>query len=177
MQEHTHQAEMLNVVGEYLQSSLSDEGVRERAGERMKRALLHSFIDDELPGIPPETATPTEAMQSAIMAGYIALVSQVSSVHECEYYFRRYPFRGIPISKGDHLRNCCEIYFDRIVQFRDRLKALLNACKKLQPDHDWRISSYLKTFDRTFASVIRARNHTHHHGRYDDDDINQLALM
>lgn len=173
----TNQAEMMNVVANYLTAQLADGGVRERANERMKRALLHTFLEDDLREIPAEVIAPETARENAVIVGYTALINQVFAVGECANYFRRFPFAGLPISKGDHLRNCCELYFDRIVQFRDRLKALLNSCKKLHPNAPWRTAEFLKLFDKAFTREIRARNHTHHHGRYDDTDIGQLALM
>lgn len=126
--------------------------------------------------LPDEPLTPTEELEAAVMSGFVSVMRMLSSIRECEYYFRRYPFRGLPVSRSDHLRNCCEMLFDRIAQMRDRLKIALNAIKKQQPTKDIAVGSILKAFEKTFRPVLKLRNQVHHHDRFSDLAVSQLEL-
>ena len=53
------------------------------------------------------------------------------NLRQCEFYFRRYPFRGMPVSKADHIRNICEMYFAQFYVMRSRIKTCLNLMSDL----------------------------------------------
>jgi hypothetical protein len=169
--------EMTRVVVVSILRDLEDEQNKERASQRMQRTLLNGFIDKDLPRVSPETLSPQQRCEANIIEGFIGLYTQVETIRECQYYFRRYPFRGLHFSRAKHLTNCCEMYFDRIVQFRDRMKTLLNAIKRAAPQAPVPVARMLRLFDKIFAFEIRNRNHTHHHGRFDTDEIRQLGLI
>jgi hypothetical protein len=164
---------MMNVVGAWMNSGLAAPGVFDRANERARRVLVRHLV--ELPE-PPATEFPPEINgQSAVIEGYLALASLLTSFRDCEHYFRRYPFADKSVSRADHLRNCCEMYCDHFAQFRDRMKATLNAANKLGGTAP--VKNFLKAFDESFPGELRMRNHVHHHGRFDDDAIRQLSMI
>lgn len=111
-----------------------------------------------------------------IVLGYLALCDIADAVKQCEYYFRRYPFRGLPVSRHNHIRNVCEMYFGRFYEFRTRLKEHLNAIQRVTPTTNLTVASYLKEFDREFKQEIRERNLIHHHRRFDDTAIDHVLL-
>jgi hypothetical protein len=92
-------------------------------------------------------------LQHAVVVKYFALHSTLVSLRDCEYYFRRYPFGGLPVQRHDHLRYICEMYFGRFYEFKERSKecfkainATLPAKKKLDP------GSLIKVFDKEVSS-------------------------
>jgi hypothetical protein len=96
---------------------------RERANKSILQTLTRhlGLPAEDLPDI--KVAPEKEAL-GKVFSAYLALASLQHSLTQTEYYFRRFPFSNLPVSRSDHLRNICEMYFDRIEQFRQRLKAL-----------------------------------------------------
>lgn len=114
--------------------------------------------------------------QHAVILGYLGLASTVHSLKDLEFYFRRYPFRGLPVSKHEHLSNVCEMYFSRFYEFRERAKNLLNAVNKVPGNGKINVGYFLKHFDKVYDSEIRERNSVHHRARFDDIQINKVWL-
>jgi hypothetical protein len=117
-------------------------------------------------------------LQHAVITSYYALHSTLTSLRDCEYYFRRYPFRGLPVQKYEHLRYVCEMYFGRFYEFKARIKkcfeainATLPAKRRLDP------GPLIKAFDKEFREEIRERNGVHHHNRFEDVAIDNLFLL
>jgi len=107
---------------------------------------------------------------------YLYLLDTVNSLKDCEFYFRRYPFRGLPVTKHAHLTNVCEMYFGRFYEFRERLKRYFEALKSLVPADSVAIGQFIKLFSREFDAELRERNGVHHHTRFDDVGIDRVFL-
>lgn len=173
------QQTVMRVFGHILSRTFQSDSDRANIANRnitytLYRHLLEGASD--LP-IPQADMNPTLKQQMRVLSGFINLCSMKTTIRTCEYYFKCYPFSGLPISRADHLRNICEMFFDRIVQFRDRLKATLNAIKNCSTSVEIPVGKLIKAFDRTFDSVIRLRNQVHHNERYNDHLIEQLSLI
>lgn len=164
---------MMDLASSKIAKLLDDPVTSERARNSMS-AVLTGAPANPTPEAP--NFTKAELDEGKVFGGYFALISMKISLRECEYYFRRYPFRGMPISKADHFRNVCEMYFDRVVQFRDRAKALMNAIKATPGGENIAIKQFLKAFDKTFDWEIRNRNAVHHHGRFEYDAIEKMSI-
>ena len=48
-------------------------------------------------------------MRRSMVVSYLDLIGSVETLRECDYYFRRYPFKGLPVSRHRHLLNVCEM--------------------------------------------------------------------
>jgi hypothetical protein len=173
----THRAILLNALGVWMKSSMEDRGRNERANKRMLAVMYRHLDLGESLIVPDESLNETEKSEYNVMSSYIRLASMLISIRQCEYYFRRFPFTGLPISRSEYLRNCCEMVFDRIMQLRDNLKIVLNAIKTLEPDTKIPIGSIVKAFNRSFNQIQRLRNQTHHVERFNDDIISQLSML
>ncbi len=114
--------------------------------------------------------------EHAVVRLYLELHDTVNSLRDVEWYFRRYPFAGTPVTRYDHLTHCCELFFGRFYQFRERLKNLFDAVKRAVPSHGLEVGKFIKHFDETFKDEIRARNGVHHHERFDDVAISRVFL-
>lgn len=114
--------------------------------------------------------------QHAVVIQYLGLAQKIHSLKECEYYFRRYPFRGLPVSRQGHITNVCEMYFSRFYEFKDRMKRYFEAIKVIEPDHGLDIGKFIKHFEKIFYEELRTRNGVHHGGRYEDIDIDRIFL-
>lgn len=175
-QEHPHKTELLDRIGSDITSLLEDHGRKERASVRMGRVLfggIHSYEDVPEPS---ETLSAEEQARYRLIEPYLALAQMPSVVGQCEFYFRRYPFSGQNVSRSDHLRNICEMYFDRVIQFRDRLKRMLTICRDDGLLETAEAGRWLKIFDRAFAFEHRSRNQTHHSARFDYTGLSRLGL-
>ncbi len=115
--------------------------------------------------------------EHAVLTSYLELLSTVEALRDVEWYFRRFPFSGTPISRGSHLRYCCEMYFGRFYQFRERLKRLSFSVKDAAPDHGLDFGKFIKLFDKEFEQEIRERHGVHHHEAFDDVAISRIALL
>jgi hypothetical protein len=175
-EKHKHQLLIMEAISTYVKPFLDDERRKDRANRSILQTLTRHLgpTDEALPEI---LSSEREAKESAVVSAYLALASLCGSLSQCEYYFRRYPFKDLPVSHADHLRNVCEMYFDRIEQFRARLKILVNSLKNLTEMGDERYGKLIKTYEKHFKWECRQRNLTHHHRRFEYDAIDQLGLI
>lgn len=152
-------------------------GWREWRRSKIGHAL---HFDDEF--MPPKEmaaefkfSAPVETEHAVIMQ-YLTLLDTVNSLRDVEWYFRRYPFAGTPVTRYDHLTHCCELFFGRFYQFKERLKNLFDAVKRAVPNHGLDVGKFIKLFDKTFDDEIRARNGVHHRERFDEIAISRVFL-
>lgn len=136
------------------------------------------YADDELfPDRPEVFEFPAPIdKQHEIVLQYLGLIEAVDLVKSCEYYFRRYPFRGLPIARHEHIANICEMYFGRFYEFKERLKKFTKAIAVVEPNHGLDFGRLIKQFEREFDSELRARNQVHHHQRFSDLAIEQVYI-
>lgn len=148
---------------------------------RKSRIGYTLHFDDEF--MPPKQISeefhfdPQVDAEHGVVTLYLSLLDTVSSLRDVEWYFRRYPFSGTPVSRYNHLMHCCELYFGRFYQFKEHLKNLFDAVKKAVPDHRLEIGRFIKQFDRNFTDEIRARHGVHHRERFEDIVISRVFLM
>lgn len=114
--------------------------------------------------------------QHALVMKYLYLLQVSHGLKDCEYYFRRYPFRGLPVSRYQHITNVCEMYFSRFYEFKTRLKNYFEALKCVNPNHGLDIGKFIKEYDKVFGSEVRERNSVHHHERFSDIAIDRLFV-
>ncbi len=112
----------------------------------------------------------------AVVMGFLRLADSVGALKECEFYFRRYPFKNLPVQRYRHLVNVCEMYFNRFYEIRERIKAVLNAINAVIAPQKLDVGKFIKTFDSVFDQEIRARHGVHHRERFDDVALNRLFL-
>lgn len=128
--------------------------------------------------LPKEFEFPREiGFQHSIVMQYLALLEAIEALRECEYYFRRYPFYGLPVSRYNHFKNSCEMYFARFYEFRERLKAYLNTLKSIPHGTNLDVGRFVKLYDKDFDAEIRERNQINHHRRFEDLALDRLLLL
>ena len=86
---------------------------------------------------------------------YLGLKQTIESLRECEYYYRRFPFRGLPVTRSNHITNVCEMYFSRCYEFKQRLKEYLNTLKDITHGSFNNVKIFLKTFDEQFEQELK----------------------
>jgi hypothetical protein len=115
--------------------------------------------------------------EHAVVILYMNLKQTVASLRDCEFYFRRYPFRGLPVSRYSHVTTICEMYFYRFYEFKERLKKYFDALSLLIPGRKKEFGNFIKDFDREFNQELRERNNINHHSRFEDIEIDRVLLM
>lgn len=74
---------------------------------------------------------------------------------DCEYYYRRFPFYNLPVSKDAHIRYMCEMFFNRIYEFSERMKRCLNAANVVIAPKKLNVGSVVKSFARDFKTELK----------------------
>ena len=127
--------------------------------------------------VPEEFMFPPDLeKRHAVLIAYLELAEGVGALKDCEFYFRRFPFRGLPLSRKTHLTYACEMFFNRFYEIRSRIKNALNSVNVLIAPRKVDVGAFLKLYDKTFDAELRARNSTHHHDRFADVTIDRLFL-
>ena len=171
------QSELIDAISVWIKALDSYPGFRE--WQRKKVGAVLSLVegfpirDDAFPEEFKFTAQ-IDRQHEAIMA-YLSLAQSFYTLQQCEFYFRRYPFADLPVSKEDHIRNMCEMYFNRFYEFKERLKRCLNAVEATI-EGTINTGPVLKSFAKDFDQELRARNSIHHHERFDDGAIHGIGL-
>ena len=114
--------------------------------------------------------------QHKLVMSFFHLYDSGRVLSQCEYYFRRYPFRDLPVTRDDHARNMCEFYFSSIYIARERLKKVLNLIAKMYKDHGLDIRGTLKSFDTAFEQELGMRHQATHDEPFGDLHIDRLIL-
>ena len=112
--------------------------------------------------------------QRMLIVEYITLNLMIEEIQQCEYYLRRFPFRGLPVDRSSHVTNVCEMYFKKCYQFKDRFKRYLNTLKTQVPDFE--VGPIIRKYSRTFDRELKARNAIHHRERFSDMTIEKVFL-
>lgn len=171
------QSELSDAISVWIKALDSYPGFRQWQQKKVGAVLSLvegiPLIDDEFPEEFKFTAE-IDRQHEAIMA-YLSLASSFHTLQQCEYYFRRYPFTDLPVSKEDHIRNMCEMYFNRFYEFKERLKRCLNAVDRTI-DGTINTGPVLKQFAKEFDQELRTRNSIHHHDRFDDGVIQGIGV-
>lgn len=173
----THRNRMSNAIRIWLIKLDEVEGWRDYKEKQIEHTLGFDgqvFMRSEPIGdfiFPPKLEK-----EHAVITQYLDLIQTIEALKECEFYFRRYPFKRLPVSRHAHIRNICEMYFNRFYEIKSRLKKYFNALKELKPDHSLDIGKFIKLFDSVFDQELRARNRVNHHGRFDDIAIDRVFI-
>ena len=137
--------------------------------EKLSNILFDTTDFDEKGTLPQEIEN-----QRVLIVGYITLNVMIEDIQQCEYYLRRFPFRGLPVDRSSHVTNICEMYFNKCYQFKDRLKKYLNTLKAQVPSLE--VGPVIKIYSRILEQELKARNAIHHKERFSDVTIEKIFL-
>ncbi len=177
--DETAREQMIGAVDSWLKTLDLQQGRKEFQRKKMRRTLLFDepIAKFDNPEYIFKFSSKEEEQRHEIIVRYLELESRILSLKECEYYFRRFPFRGLPVTKYSHLTNVCEMYFSRFYEFKERLKEYFKAVEIVTPNHHLDIGKFIKLFSKTFKSELRERNIIHHHEGFAELSISRLFLM
>ena len=109
--------------------------------------------------------------QYEIVMGYLSLHFTMESFRQCEFYFRRYPFRGLPVTRREHMGNICDMYFFRIYELREKLRGHLVRIEC--PVRE----TILDTYEKYFEQEIGARNFVTHEGSFSNMSLDKVLVL
>lgn len=152
--------------------------------QEWNRQKLHAIlaVDDPWPGDDKiklnhfQLPEPIDREHSVVIS-YYGLLTSLSSLRDCEYYFRRYPFRGLPVSHHDHLRYICEMYFGRFYEFSERIKVASDAVRSAVPSSKIAFGDLVKQFGKRFKPELKERNSVHHNDRFEDIRLDNIGII
>ena len=170
-------AQMMDAIARFITTLDAVPGWRETRVSNLVAAMdLDGILSEPADRMKPIALPPEIDLQHAVVTRYLELYDLALSVKSCEYYFRRFPFNGLPVTRHEHLSNVCELYFSRIYQFKERLKYLVDAVDALVPKHGIQFGPFIKQFAKEFDQELRERNQIHHFERFADLDIERVYL-
>ena len=151
--------------------SIDDEAFRATLRDYLGALIgpIHSEVSEGKVSKPKITGEAKK--QYEIVMGYLSLLSTMESFRQCEFYFRRYPFRGLPVTRRDHMGNLCDMYFFRIYEFREKLKGHLVRIKS--PSRRTILNNYAKHFEQE----ISARNFVTHEGSFSSMSLDKIFTL
>ncbi|WP_165190402.1 hypothetical protein [Caulobacter soli] len=118
---------------------------------------------------------PLASQHDAVIQFY-NLWSTAERLKTTEFYFRRYPFRGLPVNPHEHLENVCGMYFGHFYIFQERLKVFFAALAKACPEADIDAGGVIKLYKGRFKPELTERNGGTHIAPFDDLTISAVML-
>jgi hypothetical protein len=167
---------VMNAISGWLNRYVEIPGFKAWKNRSINATIMNGF---ELTTCSIDPFPHSEAVLSehAVITAYLNLVTALQDIAEMEYYFRRYPFNGLPVSKGNHLRHTCEAFFSKLYIFEERMTLTLNEIDRVITPKKIDIGSVRKAFQKTFKTDLRERHNTHHHFHYRDIEVDQISMI
>ena len=173
----SHTDQLIRKLGKWTESISTPEF------HQFKRQQLSYAIADDFDRKHFEKEPPTEFVfsktvekQHALVMSFYELLGSSNALAQCEYYFRRFPFRGLPVSREHHIKNMCELYFAHFYIIKNRVKTVFEKFKDACPGIKGDFGAFIKRYDKEFDQELRARNEVHHHYSFDDLNIHRIML-
>ena len=161
----------------WVRNLLDFPGLAEWKREAVEKSLLYSL--DPLSDIEPVedfTFPPDLVRQHELVQGFYSLYSARSDVAQTSYYFRRFPFRSLPVTRAEHMRTCVELFYSRVFVFRERLERQLKWLSRRTLPKGLPVEDVMAEFSQRFKDLINERNGIHHDAAYSDFQIAALGL-
>jgi len=174
--EFPHMHQLFEAIAKWIGENLSTPAFQEFTLKK-----IGMILGDEDTKVLPDFVLPHEiAREHAFVMAYLQLFIAQKTLSQCEYYFRRFPFYGLPVSRDEHLQNVCELYFSMFYIIKERIKDTLNRLKELCPDSRTQIThmigEYVRLFEKTFANELHQRGRIHHNEGYGDMGLTRIFL-
>jgi hypothetical protein len=168
-------ARLMTVISRWMEAELMTP---EFKAYKQKALSLTLWYDDILPPEEVEQIelAPELSRRHDLVIQWMNLHTSVSSLEMLQYYFRRYPFRGTPVRRADHVRMVAEMYFSSFYAIRERAKKFLNELNTHATTSRVDVKAFLKWFDREFDQELRWRNQVHHHRPFEDMALDRLSI-
>lgn len=173
----SHTDQLIRKIGKWT-GRISTPEFRQFKKQQLSYAIADDFDRKHLMKEPPAEFVFSEAVekQRALVMSFYELLGSSHALAQCEYYFRRFPFRGLPISREHHIRNISELYFTHFYIIKNRVKTVFERFKSPCPGIKGDFGSFIKRYDKEFDQELRARNEVHHHYSFDDLNIDRIML-
>ncbi len=169
-------AEIWSRITPWLNQLLDYPGFREWKTESMGQKLAYAALPNHVIEPLEDFEFSQEILQQHhLISGYMQIMSAASDCRATQYYFRRYPFRGLPVGRAEHLRTCCELYYSRVYQFNERLETLLKRLARRTKPKGFDADGVMKQFREHLAVELDARNRIHHEKEYSDFEIESIG--
>lgn len=114
--------------------------------------------------------------QHDIVTSYMRLMGAANDCRMVQYYFRRFSFRNLPVGREEHIRTCCELYYSRIYQFEQRLKAALTLIERRTIPKGLKLHHLRQAFHDQLKVELEERNQIHHQAAYSDFEVEALGV-
>lgn len=106
---------------------------------------------------------------------FITICDTMNAAKQCEFYFRRFPYKGIEITKSDHIRNISEMYLGRVYEIHEKIVQFLNKLQELKPKTPIDIGKFSKDFKKSFHWEFKERGLAVHNQRFTETALNKLG--
>ena len=166
----------MNAISGWLNRYVEIPGFKEWKNRSITATIMNGFESTNC-SIDPFPHSEAILSEHAVITAYLDLVTALQDIAEMEYYFRRYPFNNLPVSKSNHLRHMCEAFFSKLYIFGERMTLALNEIDRVITPKKIDVGSVRKAFQKAFKKDLRERHNTHHHFRYRDIEVDQISMI
>lgn len=171
------QEELFARIQLWMKKLLENDEYRDWKNRQIKYQLLYALDHDEtLEDIGDFSFDPAFEKEIALINGYFRILKTLQLVKQCEYYFRRFAFRNLPVSRHEHLATCCELFASRVYQFESYWKKHLKQIERKAKPAVAYASQLEKIFREKLDPILIMRNQVHHDQPYSDLEIEALSL-
>jgi hypothetical protein len=118
---------------------------------------------------------PLAAQHDAVMQFY-NLWTAAERLKTVEFHFRRYPIKGLPVNRHEHLENICAMFFSYFYVFQERLRVYLKTLNKVSAPASIDVGKTLKVYQNRFKAELRERHGGTHFEPFDDLTIHAVML-
>lgn len=169
---------LMERIALYVQNQLIETGKSRALGIRVSNSLRREEFDpNEDAVISNSKKTKNEyPIEYDIVFQFKDIEDVAKSIKECEFYFRRYPFRGLPVSRARHIKNTCESYLSKFYELKGRIKEYLNKIQEMYPNVKIEIGDFVNRYSDEFDDEIRARNSFNHHYAFYDSSVEVISI-
>jgi len=172
-----HIDQLIRKLGKWTEK-ISTPEFRQYKRQQISYAISDKFDRALFKNEPPAQFVFSGALekQHALVMSFYELLMASTALAQCEFYFRRFPFRGLPVTRENHIKNMCELYFAHFYVIKNRVKTVFEKFKETYPGIRGEFGVFIKMYDREFYQELRARNEVHHHYSFDDLNIDRIML-
>jgi hypothetical protein len=163
-------------IGKWIED-ISTPEFRQFKRKQIAYTIVDGFDRENLVEPPAEFAfSNVVERQHVLVMSFLELKSSSNALTLCEYYFRRYPFRGLPVSREEHIKNICELYLGQFYIIKNRIKVVFKRIREAYPHVATDFGSLIRAYDKEFNQELRARNKVSHHLSFEDLEIDRVML-
>ena len=144
------------------------------------KQIIESVLAAKLPGYEPSEIADYAfneeiERQHRVVSSYLTSLTSALWVREVDPYLRRFPFRGLPVTRESHLKTCAEMYYGRVYTFREHWKKGISQVDRWKRPSAFPIADLKVSIDAAFKSETDIRSSFTHQAAFTEPTISAVG--